>query len=161
MDANDRPPQTLLVGPDLGRQVRQRRLAAELPAQLLARRFELPPLPPDAARPCILAQRVDHRAADPPLGKRLELDAARFVKPVRRVDEANHPVLHQVPDIDGVRHGRRNAPCELFDERERGNHAPLGLASGGTHAVTSGARGRQRRYQWQSRTRRQPDDTAC
>jgi len=53
---------------------------------LLARRFEFTPLPADASRPRVLAQRVDHRAADTTFGERLELDPARFVEAVRRVD---------------------------------------------------------------------------
>ena len=67
---------------DLGGEVGQRRLAAELAAQLLARGLELAPLAAHAARPGVLAQRVDHRAAHAPLGEGLELDAAVLVEAV-------------------------------------------------------------------------------
>ena len=70
--------------PDLGGEVGQRRLAAQLAAQLLARGLELAALAANAARPGVLAQRVDHRAADAPLGEGLELDAARLVEAVAR-----------------------------------------------------------------------------
>ena len=52
-----------------------RRLVAELAPQRFARRVELAPLAANAARPGVAPQRVDHGAADPPLGKRFELDA--------------------------------------------------------------------------------------
>jgi len=53
---------------------------------LLSRRLELTPLTTNAARPRILAQCIDHRTANPALGEGLELDASRFIEPVRCVD---------------------------------------------------------------------------
>ena len=77
VDADDRAAQALLVGSDAGGQIGQRRLVSQLAAQRLARGVELAALAADAARPGVAAQRVDHRAADAPLGEGLELDAAR------------------------------------------------------------------------------------
>ena len=86
----------------------------ELAAQLLARGFQLAALTADAARPGVLAQRVDHRAADAPLGERLELDAARLVEAVRGVDQTDDAVLDEIADIDRVRHRGRHAAGELL-----------------------------------------------
>ncbi len=104
MDADNRAAQALLVGSHAGGQIGERRLVAKLATQRLACRVELATLTPDAARPGITAQRVDHRAADAPLGKRFELDAAIFVKAAGRIDQTKHAVLHQVADVDGVGH---------------------------------------------------------
>ena len=100
VDADDGAAEALLVGADLRGEVGERRLAAELAAQLLARRLELAALAANAARPGVLAQRVDHRAADPPLGEGLELDAARLVEAVRGVDQTDDPVLDEIADVD-------------------------------------------------------------
>ena len=89
---------------------------AQLAAQRFPRRFELAPLAAHAARPGVAAQRVDHRAADAAFGKRLELDAARFVEAVRGVDQPEHAVLHEVADVDRVGHRRRHAARERFDK---------------------------------------------
>jgi len=86
VDADNRAAQALLVGPDLGGQVGQRRLAAEFAAQLLAGSFQLTALTAHATRPGILAERVDHRPADAPLGEGLELDAAVLIEAVGRID---------------------------------------------------------------------------
>ena len=67
---------------DLRGEVGERRLVAQLAAQLLARGLELAALAADAARPGVLAQRVDHRAAHAALGEGLELDAAVLVEAV-------------------------------------------------------------------------------
>ena len=106
---------------------RQRGFAAELTAQLLARGFQLTPLPAHPARPCVLAQRVDHGAAHAPLGERLELDTSRVIEAAGRIDEADHPVLDEIPNIDGVGHRCSHAAGKLLDERERGNNAWVGL----------------------------------
>ena len=108
-DADDRPLEARLVGADAPGQVGQRRLGAELAAQLLARGLELAADAADAARPGVAAERVDHRAAHPALGERLELDAPRLVEAVRGVDEPEHAVLDEVAQVDRVRHGRRHA----------------------------------------------------
>ena len=100
VDAHDRAAQTLLVGSDAGGQIRHRRLVPQLAAQRLAGGIELAALAANAARPRIPAQRVDHRAADAPLGECLELDAALLVEPVRGVDQPQHAVLNQIADVD-------------------------------------------------------------
>ena len=99
-------------------EIRHGRLGAELLAQLLARRLELAALAANAARPGVLAQGVDHRAADAPLGEGLELDPPRFVVAAGGVDEADHAVLDEVLQLDRVRHRRGDAPGERFDERK-------------------------------------------
>ncbi len=86
--------------PDLGGQVGQRRLAPEFAAQFLAGGLELTALTADAARPGVLAQRVDHRATDATLGKRFELDTARLVEAVRGIDETDDAVLDEIANID-------------------------------------------------------------
>ena len=117
-DADDRPLEARFVGAHALGEIGQRRLGAQLAAQLFARGLELAADAADAARPRVAAQRVDHRAAHAPLGKGLELDAAVLVEPVRRVDETEHAVLHEVAEVDRVRHRRRHAPGERFDERQ-------------------------------------------
>ena len=116
-------PEARFVGADARGEVGERRLGAELAAELLARGFELAPLPPDAARPGVAPQRVDHRAADAALGERLELDAAVLVEPARRVDQSEHAVLHEVAELDRVRHRRGDAPRQRLDERQSGGDA--------------------------------------
>ena len=125
VDANDRAAQSLLVGADARGQIGHRRLVSELAAQRFARRVELAALTAHAARPRIAAQRVDHRAANAPLGEGLELDAAVLVEAVRGVDQADHAVLHEIADVDRVRHRRRHAAGERFDERQTGDDAAI------------------------------------
>jgi len=91
---------------------------SERRTQLLAGRFELATDAANTARPRILAQRVDHRAADTPLGEGLELDAARIVETMRGIDQADHTVLDEVAEVNRMRHGRRHAPRERFNERQ-------------------------------------------
>src|SRR5262249_11249278 len=55
-------------------------------------------------------------------------DAARFVEAVRGVDEAQHPVLHEVAEVDGMRHRSGDATRDAFDEGEIANHAVLGTS---------------------------------
>ncbi len=138
VDAHDRAAQALLVGADARGQVGHRRLVPELAPQRLARRVELAPLAADAPRPRILAQRIDHRAADPPLRKRLELDAAALVEAVRGVDEAEHAVLDEIADVDRVGHRRSHASSQRFDERQTGDNAAI-LTGGdglGAHGIS-------------------------
>ncbi|OFW01406.1 MAG: hypothetical protein A3I61_18240 [Acidobacteria bacterium RIFCSPLOWO2_02_FULL_68_18] len=147
VDPDDGPAEALLVGPDPGREIRQRRLASQLTPELLARRLELAPLPAHPARPGILAQRVDHGPAHAPLGKRLELDAPGVVEPARRVDEADHSVLDEVSDVNRMRHRRGNAAGELLHERNRSNHARVNSSGRGAHQGTSGVSVWQLEYQ--------------
>ena len=88
-----------------------------------ARGLELTTLAANATRPGVLAERVDHGAANPPLGKGLELDAAILVEAVGRVDEADDAVLHQVADVDRMRHGGRHPTGKGLDERQAGDDA--------------------------------------
>ena len=99
-------------------QVGERRLVAERDAQLLARGFELAPDAAHAARPGVLAQRVDHRAADAALGEGLELDAARLVEPLGGVDQADDAVLHEIAQVDRVRHRGGHAARQGLDKRQ-------------------------------------------
>jgi hypothetical protein len=124
-DANDGPAQPDLVGPDPGGQVGQGRLGTGLAADRFARRLELATLSPNPTRPGVLAQRVDHGAADAALGERLELDAATIVVAMRGVDQAHHPVLHQIAQVDRVRHRRSHPAGNGFDERQAGDDAVL------------------------------------
>ncbi len=120
----------------------------ELAAQLLAGGLELTALAADAARPGILAQRVDHGAADPALGEGLELDAARLVEAVRGIDEADDAVLDEIADVNRVRHRGRHAAGKLLDEGNAGDDAG-GVCGGlGAHqCVDLRACLTQRRYQ--------------
>jgi len=133
IDANDRAAQPLLVRTHLRGQVRERRLASQLPAQRFTRRLELAALAPHTTRPGILAQRVDHRAADAPFGKRLELDAAAFIEAAGGIHEPNDPVLDEITDVNRVRHRGRNAAGELLDERNAGNDPRVFLGTVGAH----------------------------
>jgi len=83
---------------------------SERGAQLLARRLQLTTHAAHAARPGILAERVDHRTPNAPLGEGLELDAARIVEAVRGVDQPDHAVLHEIAEVDRMRHRRRHSP---------------------------------------------------
>ena len=133
----------------------------QLPAQLLAGRVQLPALAADAAGPGVLAQRVDHRTANAPFGERLELDAAIFVEAMGGIDEADHPILHEIPDVDRVRHRRGHASGKRLDKRQAIDDAAI-LAGGerlGVHDLSCWARKpfpssrhctlSQRRYQQQ------------
>src|SRR3954466_1592284 len=87
VDADDGAAEPLLIGTDLGGEVRQRRLATVFAAKLFARRFDLAPLAANAARPRILAERIDHGATHAPLRECLELDAATLVETLGRIDQ--------------------------------------------------------------------------
>ena len=97
----------------------------------LARGFELASLATDAARPGVLAKRVNHRAADAALGKRLELDAARLVEAVRRVDETEDAILNEIAEVDRVRHRGRHSPGERLYERKPCDDPVVGRGSYG------------------------------
>ena len=145
-DADDGAAEARLVGADAGGQVGQGRLGARLAAQRLAGRLELAALTADAARPGVLAQRVDHGAADAALGEGLELDAATVVVAMRGVDQADHPVLHQVTEVDRVRHRRSHPTGNGLDERQAGDDTILrghGV-DGEVGHVVSGCRSRGR-----------------
>ena len=95
-----------------------RRIVAGLPfVEALARRLELTTDTAHAAGPRILAQRIDHRAANASLGEGLELDPTRIVKAMGRVDQSDHAFLDEIADIDRVRHRRGQSPRERFDKR--------------------------------------------
>ena len=117
VDADDGLAEPLLIRSDRLREIGQRGLVSERGTQLLARRFELASHAPHAARPRVLAQRIDHRAADAPLGEGFELDAARIVKTMRRINQTNYAVLHQITEVDRMRHRRGHSPGERFHKR--------------------------------------------
>ena len=148
MDPDDRAAEPLLVGADLGGEVSERRLASMLAAQLFAGGLDLAPLAADASGPRILPEGVDHRAANAPFGKCLELDAASLVEAVRRVDEPDDSILHQIADVDRVRHRRRDAAGELLDEGDAGNDSRILLMNDvkGAHERDLRTRIGQRRY---------------
>ena len=139
VDAHDGAAQALLVGADARGKVGHRRLVAELAAQRFARRVELAALAADAARPGVLAERVDHRAANAPFGERLELDPAIFVEAVRGVDQTEHAVLDEITDVDRVRHRGGHAPSKRFDEWNSGDDAMFPIGGGdrlGAHELS-------------------------
>jgi len=118
VDADDRLAKALFVGADRLRKVGERRLVTKRGAQFFARRFELASHPANTSRPRILAQRVDHRAADASLGEGLELDAARIIEAVCRVDQSDHAVLDQIAQVDRMRHRCRHPSRERLDKRQ-------------------------------------------
>ena len=117
---------------------------AERDAQLLARRLELATHAADAARPGVLAQRVDHGAADTPFGEGLELDAAAFVEALGRIDEADDAVLNEIAQIDGVRHGGGHAARQRLHKGEAGLD-PCGIP-GSTPAARNPGESSQRGF---------------
>jgi len=135
VDADNRAAEALLVGTDLRGQIGQRWLAAELAAQLLAGSFQLTALTAHSTRPGILAEGIDHRPANTPLGERLELDTAGLVEAVRRIDETDDAVLDEVADIDGVGHRGRHPTRELFDEGDAVDDAGVVGAGLGAHVI--------------------------
>jgi len=131
VDPHDGATELCLVGAHARRQVRQRRLAAHLAAQLLPRGLEFSPHATHAARPRIPPERVDHGPTNTPLRECLELDPATLVEAVRGVHQAQDPILHQVVDLDGVGHGRRDTPRQGLHERQAGLDAvTLGVGHG-------------------------------
>jgi len=142
VDAQDRAVEALLVRANLGRQVGHRRLVPQLAPQRLAGRLQLAPLAADAPRPGLAPKRVDHRAAHPPLREGLELDAARLVVALRRVNQAEHAVLHQIADVDRVGHRGGEPARKRFDEGKTGHHASA-LVGGKRCDVHRGSSGRR------------------
>jgi len=136
LDADDGAAEPLLVGAEVGREVGERGLAAGADAQRLAGGLELPADATHAAGPGVAAQGVDHGAADPALGKGLEADAPVCVVPVHGVDEADHPILHQVAHIHARRHRGGHSTCEGLDERPAGDHATLLVFTKGLQHVS-------------------------
>jgi len=136
VDSDDGTAQALLVGSHFCGQVGERRLAAQLAAQLFARGFELTTLSAHATRPGVLAEGIDHGAPHPPLGKGLELDAPVRIEPIGCVDEPNDAVLHQVPDVNRMRHGGRHPAGKRLDERQAGNDAMALGRCGERHGVS-------------------------
>ena len=114
---------------------------AQFPSELLACRFELAALAAHAAWPGVLPKGVDHRAPDPTFGERLELDAARLVEAVRRVNQTDDTILDKIPNVDGMGHRGCDATGKLFDERETGCNARIDSELlWGRMSVTSGAK---------------------
>jgi hypothetical protein len=111
-----------------------RRLVAEFSPQRCARCVEFAPLAAHAARPGVAPQRVNHGAAHPPLGKRLELDSAILVEPVRGIDQADDAVLYEIADVDGVGHGCRHASRERFDKRDARDDSTIVVGGNGLGA---------------------------
>ncbi|BCS36094.1 hypothetical protein TBR22_A53310 [Luteitalea sp. TBR-22] len=136
VDADDGPTEALLVGAEVRGQVGQRRLGASGRPKRFTRRLELTADAADAARPGVAAERVDHGATDPALGKGLEADAATLVIPVHGVDEAEHAVLHEVADVDARRHGGRDATGQGFHERPAGDYPTLLVFTKGLQHVS-------------------------
>ena len=136
VDADDGAAEALLVGAEVGGQVGQRRFAAGADAQRLAGGLELPADAAHAARPGVAAQGVDHRAAHAALGKGLEADAPALVVAVHGVDEANHPVLHEVADVHAGGHRGGHAARKRLDERPAGDHATLLVFTKGLQHVS-------------------------
>jgi len=69
---------------------------------------------------------------------------------VRRVDQADDPVLDEISDINRVRHGRGNATGELLDERDTGYNAGVLSRDLRAHQMSSGASIGNRGTKWQS-----------
>jgi len=153
VDANDGSTEALLVGADLCREICQGRFVSQFPSQLLARGFELPALPANSSRPGILTQRVNHGSPNTTFSKRLELDAARLVKPVRCVDEPNHTILDKISNVDRVGHRGRNTSGELFYKGNAGNNARILRTNLGAHECDLRRHVRQPRYQRDESTR--------
>ena len=112
--------ETRFIRSDAGRQIGERGLGAELATQRFARGFELTALAANAARPRVAAQRIDHRATHTALGKSLELDAARLVEPEGGVDQAQHSILDEIAQLDGVGHRGGDAAGERLHEGKTG-----------------------------------------
>ena len=139
VDSDDRAVEPLLVVANFGREIGERRFVPQLATQGLARRVELAALAAHATRPRVPPQCVDHRAADSAFRERLELDATLFVEAVRRVDQPKDPVLHEISDIDRIRHRRRHPPSQGLNEGKTGDDSAV-LMSGdglGTHRLSS------------------------
>jgi len=147
LDADDRAAQPLFVRAHLCGEIRQRRLATVLAPQRFARGLKLAPLAPHTARPGVLAQGINHRAADTTLSKRLELDAAAFIEATGRVDEPDDAILHKIPNINRVRHRRGDTTGELFDKRNAGHDKRIFLITLRTHGHNLRSALTQRGYQ--------------
>ena len=86
-------------------------------------------------------------APDPTLGKCLELDAARLVEPMRRVNQADDTILNEIADVDGMGHRGCNATGKLLDERETGSNARIDRTTLGAHECDLRRQVRQLQYQ--------------
>ncbi len=117
VDANDRSTQTFFVGANPGGQIGHRWFVPELSSQRLTRCVQFSSLTPDPTRPRIAAKGIDHGTTNASLRKCFELDAAILVEATSCVDEAQYSVLHEIANVDGVRHGRSHPPGECLNER--------------------------------------------
>jgi len=133
IDANDSASQTLLVGANLRGEVGQRRLVSQLAAQFLARRFQLATLTSNASRPGVLAQRVNHCAPNAPFCERFELDPARLVEAVGRVNQTDDAILNQIPNVNRMRHRSCDAAGQLLDEGDAGEDPRVVRTNLGAH----------------------------
>jgi len=133
-NAHHRALQMLFVPAQSPGEVGQRGFVSEALAERDTRGFDFAPDTADASGPGILAQRVDHGATDAALGKGLELDAPRLVKTLRGVNQSKHAILHQIADLNGVRHRRGHTASQCLDEREAGSHAVTGVSIEHLHA---------------------------
>ena len=120
VDPDDGAAEPRFVGSDARREVGERRLRAELAPKLLARGLELATLAAHAARPRIAAQRVDHRAPHAALRKGLELDASRLVEAAGGVNQSEHAVLNEVPQLDRMGHRGGHPSGQRFDKGQAG-----------------------------------------
>ena len=120
----------------MGGQVGQGRLATGAGAERLTRGLEFAPDAADATRPGVAPERVDHGAANAAFGEGLEADAAFFVVAVHGIDEADHPVLHEVADVHARRHRSGHPARKRFHERPAGDHATLLVFTKGLQHVS-------------------------
>ena len=109
-----------------------RTVRVPIPVSAPRARLRAPALPANSSRPGILAQRVNHGSPNATFSKRLELDAARLVKPVRCVDEPNHTILDKISmSIEwGIVAATRRA---LFYKGNAGNNARILRTNLGAH----------------------------
>ena len=99
-------------------------------------RLDPPQLAPQAARqPVVLAQSVEHRAADALRRVGLELRAETFLVAVNRVEQAEHAVLNEIVELDiGRQAGHQVIGDPLHQRHEALNQLfPVRLPGGGIH----------------------------
>jgi len=115
-------------------QLGQRGLVTQTLAQGHPGRFDLATDTAHPAGPGILPQRVNHGAADAAFRKGLELDTPRFIEPLRRINQTQHTVLHQVTNLDRVGHRRSHAARQCLDEWKAGSDTVAGVSVEHLHA---------------------------
>jgi hypothetical protein len=65
-----------------------------------------------------------------PLGECFEFNAARFIKAVRSIDQADDAVLDEVTNINRMRHRGSHSSCERLHKGKTSNNS---TALGGGH----------------------------